>query len=129
MPRLLYQKLGIKETSSITVLNKPDGYVSLFLDVPFKLSWLGLHHGVDFIHFFPADLAELERQLPIIQDIIHRDGMIWVSWFKKASKIPTDLNENIIRDTALSLKLVDVKKCSVNDQYSALKLVIRKHLR
>lgn len=55
--------------------------------------------------------------------------MIWVAWFKKASKIPTDLSEDIIRNTALQLKLVDVKVCAIDHLYSGLKLVIRKELR
>ena len=84
---------------------------------------------MNYIHFFPETLSKLEESLPKLQEIIDKDGMIWVSWFKKTSKIPSDLNEDVIRETALHLKLVDVKVCSVNDQYSALKLVIRKHLR
>ncbi len=129
MSRALYRKLGIKEDSSIGVINRPDGFDRLFDDVPFDLDWKNLYSGIDFIHFFPKGVAELEGQLPLLQDVIHKDGVIWVSWFKKASKIPTDLNEDIIRNTALNLKLVDVKVCAVNDQYSGLKLVIRKHLR
>ena len=129
MARLLYQKLGIKETSTIAVVNKPEDFDSLFLDVPFEMNWHKVKKGIDFIHFFQKDLMDLETQLPILQNMIDNDGMIWVSWFKGASKIPTDLKENLVRDTALATKLVDVKKCSVNNQYSGLKLVIRKHLR
>jgi len=129
MARALYQKLGIKEDHHICVINPPTGFERLFTDVPFGLEWLPLTNGLNFIHFFPENFSELEELLPRLQDLIHRDGMIWVSWHKKASKIPTDINESLIRDTALGLKLVDVKVCSINDQYSALKLVIRKHLR
>jgi len=129
MARLLYQKLGIKELSTHAVINPPDDYDSLFLNVPFELNWQDIHQGIDFIHFFPENVADLEMQLPVLQDIINKNGMIWVSWFKNASKIPTDLKENIVRDTALSTKLVDVKKCAVDERYSGLKLVIRKHLR
>lgn len=129
MARALYQKLGIKENSSISVVNPPKVFNALFLDVPFELIWGDPIKGIDFIHFFPNDLEELESKLPLLQNTIQKDGMIWVSWFKKASKIPTDINEDAIRNTALNLKLVDVKVCSVNAQYSALKLVIRKHHR
>lgn len=129
MARALFQKLGIKESSVIGVINPPSDFEDFFLDVPFKLEWKSIEKGIDFIHFFPKDINDLERRLPDLQNLIQSNGMIWVSWFKKASKIPTDLNENIIRNTALSLNLVDVKVCSISDHYSALKLVIRKHLR
>ena len=61
--------------------------------------------------------------------VIRQDGMIWVSWPKKASKVPTDITEDVIRSVALPLGLVDVKVCAVDDTWSGLKLVIRKELR
>ena len=57
------------------------------------------------------------------------DGALWVSWYKKAAKIETDVTENIIRARALKTDLVDVKVCAVTDIWSGLKLVVRKHLR
>ena len=129
MAKALYVKLGIKEHLSISVINPPMAFDNLFDDVPFNLKWLTTFQGVNYIHFFPRNLAELEEGLPKYQNVIDKDGMIWVSWFKMASNIPTDINEGLERDNALNLKLVDVKVCSVNDQYRALKLVIRKHLR
>jgi hypothetical protein len=61
--------------------------------------------------------------------LIARDGMIWVSWPKKASKVPTDISEDVIRALALPLGLVDVKVCAVDEIWSGLKLVIRRELR
>ena len=58
-----------------------------------------------------------------------RDGFIWVSWPKQASKVPTDITEDVIRAVALPLGLVDVKVCAVDATWSGLKLVIRKELR
>ena len=129
MKRALYQKLGIKEDHSICVINPPVNFNLFFEDVPFSLQWRSLTKDMDYIHFFPQGVPDLESGLQQYQNLIQPNGMIWVSWFKKSSGRQTDINENIIRDTALSLKLVDVKVCSVNDEYSALKLVIRKHLR
>jgi hypothetical protein len=57
------------------------------------------------------------------------DGAIWVSWYKKAAKIPTDVTEDVIRKRALATDLVDVKVCAVDEQWSGLKLVVRKALR
>jgi hypothetical protein len=83
-----------------------------------------LRPDLDFIQFFTKSRAELERQLPKLRKSIKQDGMIWISWPKKSSKVPTDLTEDIIRDTALALKLVDVKVCAVDETWSGLKLVI-----
>jgi hypothetical protein len=58
-----------------------------------------------------------------------RDGMIWVSWPKKAAKLDTDITEDVIRSVALPMGLVDVKVCAVDATWSGLKLVIRKELR
>jgi hypothetical protein len=57
------------------------------------------------------------------------NGMIWVSWPKKSSKVPTDITEDTIREVALPLGLVDIKVCAVDDVWSGLKLVIRKEKR
>jgi hypothetical protein len=57
------------------------------------------------------------------------DAALWVSWPKKASKIPTDVTEDTIRSVALPIGLVDVKVCAVSEIWSGLKLVIRKELR
>ena len=54
------------------------------------------------------------------------NGMLWVSWYKSAAKIKTTVNEALIRKAALSIGLVDIKVCAVDDIWSALKLVIRK---
>jgi hypothetical protein len=62
-------------------------------------------------------------------DRMRRDGMIWVSWPKRASKVETDLTEDVVRTLALPLGLVDVKVCAVDEVWSGLKLVIRKRLR
>ena len=76
-----------------------------------------------------ASFIYFENQFFIIKDKIKKDGIIWISWYKKTSKIPTDLNENIIRDTALGLGLVDVKVCAVDQKWSGLKIVWRKENR
>ena len=129
MAKPLYIKMGIKENLKLATINPPANFETLYSDIPFEHEWTNDPSKANLIHFFPENISDLEEQLSFLQVSMHKDGMIWVSWFKKTSKIPTDIDENIIRDTALHLKLVDVKVCSVNDQYSALKLVIRKHMR
>ena len=71
----------------------------------------------------------LEALAQPLMNLIARDGMIWVSWPKKAAKVATDITEDVIRDVVLPIGLVDVKVCAVDEIWSGLKLVIRKELR
>jgi hypothetical protein len=84
---------------------------------------------IDAAHIFVTSRAELEARLQQLLPLVDRAGFIWVSWPKKASKVPTDISEDVIRDVALPMHLVDVKVCSVDDIWSGLKLVIRKEHR
>ena len=83
----------------------------------------------DIIHYFTRSASELIAALPVLEQRIARHGMIWVSWPKKASKVPTDVTEDVIRNQALTGDLVDVKVCAVDPVWSGLKLVIRKDRR
>jgi hypothetical protein len=83
----------------------------------------------DAVHAFTRQRAEIEDGLAGIETAIKRDGMVWVSWPKKASKVPTDVTEDVIRSEALKRDLVDVKVAAVNEIWSGLKLVIRKDRR
>lgn len=118
----LAQKLGIKEGMRIKLVNRPDYYESLFTSFPEVQ--LKVRGKIDFIHFFCDSRSTLIKRLPVFLRQIEQNGMIWVSWPKKASKVISDMSEDHIRDYALEIGLVDVKVCSVNDVWSALKLVI-----
>jgi hypothetical protein len=85
--------------------------------------------GLDAAHVFVTERAALERLLGGLRSLIRPAGQIWVSWPKKASKVPTDITEDVIRAVALPIGLVDVKACAVDATWSGLKLVIRKALR
>ena len=115
----LKQKLGIKDGDRVLVLGAPDSYA--FATVT--------QGPADVVHVFVKTLAELDKQLPEARKAMTADGMIWVSWYKKAAKIPTDVTEDLIRARALATDLVDVKVCAVDERWSGLKLVIRKALR
>lgn len=84
---------------------------------------------IDAAHIFVNSREQLEAKLHALLPLLDRAGMIWVSWPKRASKVPTDITEDVIRDVALPMHLVDVKVCSVDDIWSGLKLVIRKEHR
>lgn len=85
--------------------------------------------GLDVAWIFTASRAELESKLAHVRPLLAPAGMIWVSWPKKASKVPTDITEDTIREIAFPHGLVDVKVCAVDDTWSGLKLVVRKALR
>ena len=84
---------------------------------------------IDAAHLFVTSRGVLEAKLEQLLPLLDRAGFIWVSWPKKASKLATDITEDVIREVALPMHLVDVKVCSVDDIWSGLKLVIRKEHR
>ena len=88
MARALYQKLGIKEDLTISVINPPREFERFFDDVPFKLEWVSPSKGVNFIHFFPKNTKKLEESLPKLQDLIHKDGIdVFLSVSNKGVKL------------------------------------------
>lgn len=126
----LIKKLGIKTGCKLYLIQAPPHYLDLLGELPANVIILEKpSEPVDFIHLFVKNVMELESYLLVIKDQIVKNGMIWVSWYKKSAKIPTDVNEDTIRNTALALGLVDVKVCAVDEQWSGLKLVWRKENR
>jgi len=88
-----------------------------------------LSDAVDVVHVFITDASTLDAALPRIRTQMRADAAVWVSWPKKAAKVPIDVAEDVVRAIALPTGLVDVKVCAVDDVRSGLKLVIRKELR
>ena len=83
----------------------------------------------DLVHLFTTERAFFAKHLASLRKKLAPDAAIWVSWPKKASKVPTDITEDVIREVALPLGFVDIKVCAVSDVWSGLKLVVRKELR
>ena len=81
---------------------------------------------IDAAHVFVVERAMLEAKLHQLMPLLGPSGFIWVSWPKKASKVPTDITEDVIRDVCLPMGLVDVKVCAVDATWSGLKLMRRK---
>jgi len=121
----LAKKLGIKEGYKIRLINQPGYYFDLFTDLPIDLQIVtDKKIKKNFVHYFATAAMDLHEQLPLLKDEIVSNGMIWVSWPKKAAKMKTDITEDTIRAYALPIGLVDVKVCAVNEIWSGLKLVI-----
>jgi len=126
----LAKKLGIKPGHRVYVKNKPENYLKLISPIPDDVTISSRLSGrFDMIHFFTMRKSELSSLLETMMTKIEQDGMIWVSWPKKASKVETDITEDTVREIALPIGLVDIKVCAVDDIWSGLKLVIRKELR
>jgi hypothetical protein len=131
----LTRKLGLKDGQAVAFIALPDTLAHLhdaagFRRIELAPDWRALPEGArDVIHLFTKSAAEVSEALPVLRDLIEPDGMIWVSWPKKTSKVPTDVTEDTIRMSALSDVLVDVKVCAVDEVWSGLKLVVRKELR
>ena len=126
----LARKLGIKEGTRLLSLNAPADYGDFLGRLPpgAVMTRRG-GVGVDIVHLFANRSAELRRHLSTLRRLLRPDAAIWVSWPKRASKVPTDITEDVIREVALPMGLVDIKVCAVTDVWSGLKLVVRKELR
>jgi hypothetical protein len=122
----LAKKLGFKTGLRVHLIDAPDHYLQLVDPLPDDVSFVPtLRSKVDLIHLFTTAAEDLAEKLIACRRRIVENGVIWVSWPKKAAKVPTDVTEDVIRTLALPLGLVDVKVCAVDDTWSGLKLVIR----
>ena len=121
----LAKKLGIKPGFVIELVNPPDYYFDLFTDWPTDIIMANdANIARDFIHFFTMDAGNLKEGLEKYKKAIKPNGIIWASWPKKASKVPTDVTGDIVRTEALKAGLVDIKVCAIDEIWSGLKLVI-----
>jgi hypothetical protein len=121
----LARKLGIKEGNKIGVLHAPAHYFQLFTDWPEQVELIrGKGKNLHLVHYFATHLDQLIIDLLDLKYSIVPNGAIWISWPKKASKQPTDITEDRIRDLAIQNGLVDVKVCAIDEVWSGLKLVI-----
>ena len=122
----LVNKLGIKAGYRVSFINPPRDYEQTLGELPQAVELADQTTGpLDFVQIFTKERAELEAQFPTLKQAIASDGSLWISWPKKASKVKTDLNENIVREIGLKNGLVDVKVCAVDQIWSGLKFVFR----
>jgi hypothetical protein len=121
----LLKKLGIKPEMKVMLIHQPDDYFKL-LELNISEQLCKKNEPPDLIHLFIKNYNEFENEMKKLKTIIKSNTSLslWVSWYKKSSKIPTDITEDTIRNFALKNDLVDVKVCAVNDIWSGLKLVV-----
>lgn len=126
----LAAKLGIKTGMVVRVINPPGNYAALVDPLPEGVVISSkAAKELDLVHVFATLRSELLESLMTYQKKIKQNGIIWVSWPKKASGIPSEITEHTVREVALPLGLVDIKVCAVDETWSGLKLVIRKQNR
>ena len=134
--RPLSEKLGFRAGMTVAFIGLPAALEPLAASGDFAAvarvdAWSAPLDGgrFDAVHAFTSRRDEVEAHLAALEAAIRPDGMIWVSWPKKASKVPTDVTEDVIRNAALALDLVDVKVAAIDPVWSGLKLMIRKDRR
>ncbi len=126
----LAKKLGIAAGSKVYVWQAPEQYRAWLAPLPDGVQFQPrLSADTDLIHLFCDRREPLAGKLTTMRDAMRADAALWVSWPKKASRVPTDITEDTIRELCLPIGLVDVKVCAVSEVWSGLKLVIRKELR
>jgi hypothetical protein len=126
----LIRKLGFKAGMRVHYAGAPDGFADLLGELPDGVRILKRPADeLDLAMLFVTERRDLERGLQTLQPRLRPAGMIWVAWPKRASKVPTDITEDVVRDVALPRGLVDVKVCAIDETWSGLKIVIRRELR
>lgn len=122
----LVRKLGIKSGFNIAFVNPPADFVpGLELPSETTVSSAASRQPLDFVLLFVKSKQELAAKFSPTAAKLKPDGMLWVSWPKKASGVKTDLTDNVVREFGLSEGLVDVKVCAVDEVWSGLKFVFR----
>ena len=126
----LAKKLSLRDGMRCWFHAMPEAVQDEIDEYALELTFVGdPSEGIDAAHVFTTSKAELAALLSSLRHQIAKDGQIWVSWPKQASRVETDITEDTIRELCLPLGLVDTKVCAVDETWSGLKLVIRKELR
>lgn len=126
----LARKLGIQADNHVCAKHAPENYLDLLADLPAAVIFdKKTTPATDIVHLFTDKIAIFAKELLACKASLRSDTAIWVSWPKKASKVPTDITEDTIREVALPMGYVDIKVCAGSEIWSGLKLVVRKELR
>ncbi len=125
----LVRKLGIRADDRLTVIGDPGHAAELLESLPPGVRIRRRLAPTDVVLFFTTERAELAEKIDELGRAVFPNGFCWVAWPKRSSKVPTDMTEDVVREVALPLGLVDNKVCAVDETWSGLRLVWRKELR
>ncbi len=123
----LKKKLGLKAEHYFRLARVPENYFKLLDIIPNEqnLSASAQMHPTDFIHIFSSDGNSLIHEIKKLLPSLKKNGMLWISWPKKSSKIPSDIDKWSVMKIGQDFGLVDVKIASYDDNWSSLKFVYR----
>ncbi len=126
----LPRKLGIKPASVLAVINDPGHFLDICEPLPDGVELrTNARSKADTVVFFTKQRADLERRIGSFARMIFPAAGLWVCWPKRASRVPTDMTEDVVRDVVLPLGLVDVKVAAIDDVWSGLRVVHRRENR
>lgn len=126
----LPQKLGVKPHSVLAILDDPGNMAELIAPLPAGVEIRTTARGrADTVLFFTKQRRRLEQRIDSLARLIFPDGGLWVCWPKRASKVPTDMTEDLVRELVLPLGLVDVKVAAIDQTWSGLRVVHRRENR
>jgi hypothetical protein len=123
MPNPLYKKLGLKDGQKVILVNIPVNYFDLLVEVP-DVEEAELDDLADFVHVFESSLSALEISFAEAFQRLAAKGMIWVSWPKKTSKVPTDLDYHVAKSVAAKHGMVDIKVSAIDEIWTACKYIV-----
>jgi hypothetical protein len=122
----LPRKLGIREGHTIAFRTAPPGFIETLGELPSGVRIKArATRPVDVVVAFFTARAALARRLEPLGVVIHPDGSLWVAWPKRSSGVATDMTEDVVRELALPLGLVDNKVSAIDETWSGLRLVHR----
>jgi hypothetical protein len=116
----LERKLGIKPGHRVMLLNAPEGFALAGVQPVTRASGFA-----DVILTFHTERRDLAKRMPVLRERMEQNAGLWIAWPKKASKQPTDITEDVVREIAFANRLVDNKVAAIDDTWSGLRLVIR----
>jgi hypothetical protein len=125
----LPRKLGFKPGMTAVFLDAPERVDELLGELESVTVKRSLRGRADLVMCFVTRRRELERRAPRLREAVAPAGMVWVCWPKRASKVDTDVTEDVVREVLLPTGLVDTKVAAVDETWSGLKLVVRRELR
>jgi len=126
----LPKKLGITDGKRFATKHAPDGFADTLGDLPPEAEWRRqVRPGLDVVVAFYTSRTTMVREWPKLTAAVAPNGTVWLAWPKKASKVPTDITEDVLRDEFLPTGWVDNKVCAIDETWSGLRFALRRELR
>ena len=126
----LPKKLGIKTGTRFATKHAPSDFDETLGDLPPEAEWRRqVRPGIDLVVAFYTKRSAMVREWPKLTTAVAPNGTVWIAWPKRASKVPTDITEDVLRDEFLPTGWVDNKVCAIDETWSGLRFALRRELR